>query len=223
MTPPATLVKICGLSDDAGLEAALAAGADMVGFVFFAPSPRHIEPAVARALGRAVRGRARKVALTVDADDAALATVIEALDPDILQLHGRESPERVAAVRARFGLPVMRALAMAGKDDLARVERFEGIADYFLFDAAAPQDAVVPGGNGAVFDWSLLAGVATRTPWLLAGGLTAETVASAIRATGAPGVDVSSGVETTRGVKDVAKIARFVAAVRRNSAEAWIA
>jgi phosphoribosylanthranilate isomerase len=209
------IVKICGLSDTAGLDAALAAGADMVGFVFFDPSPRHVPLDRARALGAHVAGRARKVALTVDADDAGLAAVIEALAPDILQLHGAETPERVTYVRARFGLPIMRAIGLGTRDDLAGVARFDAVADHLLFDARAPEDAVLPGGNGAAFDWSLLRAVTARKPWLLAGGLHCDNVAAALGATGARGLDVSSGVETGPGVKDPRKIARFVAQARR--------
>jgi phosphoribosylanthranilate isomerase len=208
-------VKICGLSDTAGLDAALAAGADMVGFVFFEPSPRHVALDRARALGAHVAGRARKVALTVDADDAGLAAVVEALAPDILQLHGEETPERVTYVRARFGLPVMRAIGLATPADLAEVARFDAVADHLLFDARAPKDASLPGGNGAVFDWSLLRVVAARKPWLLAGGLHCDNVEAALGETGAKGLDVSSGVESGPGVKDPHKIARFVAQARR--------
>jgi phosphoribosylanthranilate isomerase len=209
-----TTVKICGLSDAAGLGAALDAGADMVGFVFFEASPRHLWLHQARALGAQVAGRAQKVALTVDADDAALAAVIEALSPDLLQMHGRESLERVAYVRTRFGLPVMRAIALATTADLTKVAQFDAVADYLLFDARAPDESSRPGGNGDAFDWSLLHGLKARKPWLLAGGLHSENVARAMRETGARGFDVSSGVETGLGRKDPAKIARFVAQAR---------
>ena len=212
-------VKICGLADAAGLDAALSARADMVGFVFFEASPRHITLDRAAALGARAGRRARKVALTVDADDSLLAAVIEALDPDLLQLHGHESPERVAYVRARFGLPVMRAIGLATSEDLGEIARFDPVADHLLFDAQAPQAATRPGGNGASFDWALLRGIETRKPWLLAGGLHDDNVARALRETGAPGLDVSSGVETRPGVKDADKIARFVASAR-SAAEA---
>ena len=212
------IIKICGLSETTSLDAALDAGADMVGFVFFAPSPRHVRLDAARALGARVAGRARKVALTVDADDATLAAIVDALRPDLLQLHGSETPERVRAVRETFRLPVIRALAIAGPGDLARVAAFDGVADHLLFDARPPQGANRPGGNGEAFDWTLLRCVTTRRPWLLAGGLTSETVGRALRETAAPGFDVSSGVESAPGVKDVAKIARFVAAARHAAA-----
>ena len=207
-------VKICGLSSAASLGAALDAGADMVGFVFFEASPRHVTLDRARALGGQVAGRARKVALTVDADDDALAAIIEAASPDMLQLHGNETPQRVADVQARFGLPVMRALGLATPRDVDQIAQFDGVADYLLFDARAPQSATRPGGNGESFDWTLLRGLVPRRPWLLAGGLRADTIADAMRATGARGFDVSSGVETTPGVKDLAEIARFVARAR---------
>ncbi|MGD0632961.1 MAG: phosphoribosylanthranilate isomerase [Beijerinckiaceae bacterium] len=212
-------VKICGLSDAAGLDAALSAGADMAGFVFFEASPRHVALDRAQALGARVAGRARKVALTVDADDAGLAAVIESLAPDMLQLHGQETPERVSYVRARFGLPVMRAIRVASAGDLIEAARFDVVADYLLFDARAPGDAVLPGGNGVAFDWRLLRGLQIRKPWLLAGGLNCKNVAQALAETGARGVDVSSGVETSPGVKSPEKIARFVALARKAGEE----
>ena len=210
-------VKICGLSDEPSLDAALEAGADMVGFVFFEPSPRHVSFSRARVLGDRVGGRARKVALTVDADDSTLAAIIDALEPDLLQLHGLESPERISVVRARFGLPVMRAIAVKARDDLDRIPAFDAIADHLLFDARPPDGGTRPGGNGEAFDWSLLHGLVTRRPWLLAGGLTDINVADAIAATGARGLDVSSGVEVAPGRKDPEKIARFVARAREAS------
>jgi phosphoribosylanthranilate isomerase len=211
MTP---LVKICGLSTPAALEAALAAGADMVGFVFFPKSPRNLGLAAARALGTHARGRARIVALTVDADDSLLAGVIEALDPDILQLHGKESPDRVAGIGARFGKLTMKAIGVAAPDDLAVAAGYEDTADFLLIDAKPPKGAVLPGGNGLPFDWRLARDFAPRRPWLLSGGLGPDNVVEAIRATGARGVDVSSGVEREPGVKDETKIAAFVAAAR---------
>jgi phosphoribosylanthranilate isomerase len=209
-----TIVKICGLNDAAALDAAIEVGADMVGFVVFAPSPRHVGFPALRAFGAQVRGRARKVALTVDADDATLAAIVESLQPDMLQLHGDETPARVAAVRARFGLPVMKAIAIGTPADLGRITAYEDVADQLLFDARAPKGADRPGGNGAAFDWSLLRGVAARRPWLLAGGLHPDNVRDAIRRTGAPGVDVSSGVEAAPGMKDIALIGRFIAQAR---------
>jgi phosphoribosylanthranilate isomerase len=206
-------VKICGLSTVEALDAALTAGADMVGFVCFDKSPRNVSLDQARFLSKRVGGRARKVVLTVDADDAALAAVA-ALEPHMLQLHGRETPERVAAIRARFGLKVMKAIAVAEPDDLAQIMLYEPVADMLLFDARPPQGAIIPGGNGHAFDWHLLCGLGLTKPWLLAGGLDAGNVADALAITQAPGVDVSSGVEKAPGVKDIGKVRDFLAAVR---------
>jgi phosphoribosylanthranilate isomerase len=211
MTP---LVKICGLRTPETLDAALAAGADMVGFVFFPPSPRHIGFEAARALGKRVQGRARKVALSVDASDADLGQFVEALEPDLLQLHGRETPERVATLRSRFHLPVMKALPVERKSDLTPVRIYEKVADRILFDARAPRKATRPGGLGKSFDWHLLEGLDLRIPFVLSGGLDAENVAEALRITRAPSVDVSSGVERAPGIKDPDKIHAFVRAAR---------
>jgi phosphoribosylanthranilate isomerase len=210
----APLVKICGLNSAAALDAALDARADFLGFVFFPPSPRHIDPAQARMLGARASGRAKKVALTVDADDATFAAIVEALAPDLLQLHGREPPARVAALRARFGLPVMKALAVETAADLAAVADYRGAADWLLFDARAPKDATRPGGLGRPFDWTLLRGLDPDLSFMLSGGLDPANVAAAVAVTRAPAVDVSSGVESAPGVKDPAKIAAFVRAVR---------
>lgn len=206
-------VKICGLSTSETVGAALAAGADMLGFVRFEKSPRHLSLEAARSLGRQVGERAAKVLLTVDADDSALATAIEALKPHILQLHGRESPERVAALKARFGLPIMKAIAIVSATDLAQIARYEEIADFLLLDSR-PAETALPGGSGNAFDWSLLKGFHMRRPWLLAGGLNPGNVGAALAATQAPGVDVSSGVESAPGVKDLAKIAAFLVNAR---------
>jgi phosphoribosylanthranilate isomerase len=208
------LIKICGLKTSEALDVALTAGADLVGFVFFAPSPRHVGFEAARALSERVRGRAQKVALSVDAGDDELAASIEALKPDLLQLHGREMPERVAAVRERFGLPVMKALPIAERADLAAIRRYEGVADRLIFDARAGVEATRPGGLGKRFDWRLLENVQPRVPFMLSGGLDAENVAQALRTTAAPAVDVSSGVERVPGEKDPDKIRAFIAAAR---------
>jgi phosphoribosylanthranilate isomerase len=210
----APLVKICGLNSAAALDAALDARADFLGFVFFPPSPRHIDYAQARRLGARASGRAKKVALTVDADDATFAAIVEALAPDLLQLHGREPPARVAALRARFGLPVMKALPVETAADLAAVADYRGVADWLLFDARAPKDATRPGGLGRPFDWTLLRGLDPDLSFMLSGGLDPANVAAAVAVTRAPAVDVSSGVESAPGVKDPAKIAAFVRAVR---------
>ena len=211
------IVKICGLAAPEALSAALEAGADMVGFVFFAPSPRNLAPAAARDLGLRVKGRALKVALTVDADDALFEAIVRALKPDILQLHGREPPDRVAALKERFGLPVLKAIPVETRADLDAVDRYRGVADRFLFDARPPRDATRPGGLGKPFDWHLLEDVQAGPDYLLSGGLDAGNVAEALAITGAPGVDVSSGVERRPGKKDPAKIVAFVKAAR----EAW--
>ena len=216
--PMSVLVKICGLATEAGLDAALAHGADMVGFVFFDKSPRHISLEQAASLGRQAAGQACKVLLTVNADDATLAAAIAALDPELLQLHGSETPERVASIRARFGLPVMKAIGIGEAADLTSVPQFDPVADYLLFDAKPRQVSGRPGGNGESFDWSLLGMIETKKPWLLAGGLDADNVAVALAQTHAQGVDVSSGVESASGKKDRDKIAAFVAAARRADA-----
>jgi phosphoribosylanthranilate isomerase len=208
------IVKICGLSTPETLDAALAAGADMVGFVFFPPSPRHISLEVARDLGRQVRGRARKVALSVDADDALLANSIDALQPDILQLHGKETTARLRDIRQKFGLPVMKAIAVETRADLAALPGYAEIADRILFDARAPKGATRPGGLGAAFDWHLLEKLDLKLPFMVSGGLNAANVAEAVRVTRAGGVDISSGVEHAPGQKDPEMIRAFVRAAR---------
>ncbi len=210
----ALTVKICGLSTPQALDVALESGADLVGFVFFAPSPRHVGLETARALGARVKGRAGKVALSVAADDATLAAIVDALKPDMLQLHGVEPPERLVALRARFGLPVIKAVPIAERRDLARIDLYKRVADRILFDARAPQDATRPGGLGLPFDWTLLEGVDPGIPFMLSGGLDAGNVAEALRITRAPGVDVSSGVERAPGEKDADKIRAFIRAAR---------
>ena len=213
------IVKICGLSTPETLDAALDASADMVGFVFFPPSPRHLRFDVARALGQRVRGRAQKVALTVDADPAFLQSIVEALGPDILQLHGAESVAQITAIRRKFGLPVMKAVPIAVKEDLARIGTYATVADRLLFDARAPRDATRPGGLGNTFDWHLLKNVRSGVPFMLSGGLDATNIVDALRITRATGIDVSSGVERAPGVKDVDKIIAFVRAARRAAAQ----
>ena len=212
------IVKICGLSTSEALDVALDAGADMVGFVFFPPSPRHLLYEAARPLGMRVRGRAQKVALTVDADDAVFDALVEALRPDLLQLHGRETPARVAALKTRFGLPVMKAIPVATKADLAAIATYAAVADRLLFDARAPREATRPGGLGKTFDWRLLEHLDPGVPFMLSGGLDADNVAEALRITRAPGVDVSSGVERAPGEKDPDKIRAFIRAAREAAA-----
>ena len=210
-----TSVKICGLSTRDTLDAALDAGADYVGFVFFAPSPRNLSLAIARELATRVEGRAKKVALTVDANDAAIDAIVAAIAPDALQLHGSETPDRVAALRARTGRDVWKAIGVSAHSDVSRAKNYAQAADKILFDAKPPRDAILPGGNGAVFDWTLLGDAAERpATWMLSGGLDPTNVAQALRITRAPAVDVSSGVERAPGVKDADLIRDFIAAVR---------
>jgi phosphoribosylanthranilate isomerase len=208
------LIKICGLTTPEAVDVALEAGADAVGFVFFPPSPRHLGFEAARILGARVRGRARKVALSVDADDDWLAATIEALKPDMLQLHGRETPDRVVVVRTRFGLPVIKALPIAERSDLTPIRSYAAVTDQILFDARAPRSATRPGGLGKSFDWNLLQNVNPGVPFMLSGGLDAGNVAEALRITRAPAVDVSSGVERAPGDKDPDKIRAFIRAAR---------
>ena len=212
------IVKICGLSTPEALDVALEAGADMVGFVFFPPSPRHIGLEAAKLLGARVGSRALKVALTVDATNDILRDIVAALKPDLLQLHGRETPERVGAIRSRCGLPVMKAIPVALRTDLSPVRHYAHFADRLLFDARAPREATRPGGLGRPFDWHLLENLDPGVPFMLSGGLDTGNVAEALRITRAPGVDVSSGVERAPGRKDPDKIRAFVRAAR-NAAE----
>jgi phosphoribosylanthranilate isomerase len=212
------LIKICGLKTAEALDAALDAGADMVGFVFFPPSPRHLGFEAARTLARRVRGRVQKVALSVDASDDWLAESISALKPDILQLHGKETPERVATVRTRFRIPVMKALPIQERADLTPIRAYAQVADRLLFDARAPREATRPGGLGKPFDWRLLENVNASVPFMLSGGLDPNNVAEALRITRAPAVDVSSGVEREPGEKDVDKIRAFIRAAREAAA-----
>jgi len=212
-------IKICGLSSPETLDVALEAGADAVGFVFFPPSPRHLGFEAVRVLSARVRGRAQKVALSVDADDDWLAAAIEALQPDLLQLHGKETPDRVVMVRTRFGLPVIKALPIAERADLAPIRLYASVADRLLFDARAPREATRPGGLGMSFDWRLLQDLDLGVPFMLSGGLDAGNVAEALRITRAPAVDVSSGVERAPGEKDPDKIRAFIRSVRQASAK----
>jgi phosphoribosylanthranilate isomerase len=208
------LVKICGLSTRETLDVALGAGADMVGFVFFPPSPRHLSLETARALGKQAKGRATKVALTVDADDATLSNIIETLQPDLLQLHGKETVARVRDIKAKFALPVMKVIAVETAADLAALPGFAGVADRILFDARAPKDATRPGGLGAVFDWHVLEKLDLKLPFMVSGGLNSGNIAEAVRVTRAGGLDVSSGVESASGIKDPEMIMKFIRAAR---------
>ena len=207
-------VKICGLSDVDTVRAAVDAGARYVGFVFFPKSPRHVSLAQARALALAVPEGVAKVALTVDADDAQLRALVDDVPLDMLQLHGHETPARVSAVRQTLKLPVMKAVGVAGPDDLKDLDVYGKVADQLLVDAKPSPDADLPGGNGLSFDWRLIAGRRWACPWMLAGGLDASNVAQAIQLTGARQIDVSSGVETRPGVKDPSRISAFIQAAQ---------
>jgi phosphoribosylanthranilate isomerase len=208
------IVKICGLSTIETLDAALQAGADMVGFVFFPPSPRHLELQRARELSPQVRGRAGKVALTVDAVVATLGGIIEAMRPDLLQLHGKETVDRIREVKRLFGLPVMKAIGVETAADLAELPGYAAVADRLLFDARPPKDATRPGGLGMPFDWHLLEHLSLEVPFMLSGGLAAGNIHDAVCITRAGGVDVSSGVESAPGVKDAGMIGDFIRAAR---------
>ena len=205
-------VKICGVRTPAIIEEAAQSGADFIGLVLFAKSPRYVELEEARVLAAIARGKIGTVAVMVDPDDELIAGVVDHVRPDFLQLHGSETPERVSAVKALSGLPVMKGIAVAGPADLRRAAGYASSADYIVFDAKAAPDATLPGGNGVAFDWQMLAGA--KPPFALSGGLTPETVGEAIRVTGAVLVDVSSGVERAPGEKDTKLVARFVRAAK---------
>ncbi|MFN3144189.1 MAG: phosphoribosylanthranilate isomerase [Paracoccaceae bacterium] len=211
--PAGIRFKVCGLTAPDDVAAAAGAGAGYVGFVFFAKSPRNLDLDRAAALAREVPAGVCKVGLTVNADNGFLDALTAQVPLDMLQLHGRETPERVAEVRARYGLPVMKAVGVAGPGDVVALDRFARVADQILVDAKPPEGADLPGGNGVAFDWRLIAGRRWPVPWMLAGGLTPGNVAEAARLTGARQVDVSSGVESAPGVKDPARIAAFAAAL----------
>ncbi len=214
------LVKICGITTPTAIDAAVTAGADMIGLVFFARSPRHVSLETARALSAHAAGRTRIVALTVDADDDFLATLAATLKPDIVQLHGEESPARVAAIRSALAIPVMKAVGVAEAADLAAIASYAEVSDLLLVDAKPPKTAAaLPGGNGLTFDWRLVAGLDPGRPVMLSGGLHPGNVAEAIRLTRLAGVDVSSGVESTLGHKDPDRIKAFVAAARSAQGE----
>lgn len=205
-------VKICGLTDAAAVKAVVEGGAAMCGFVFFPASPRNLTPKEAAELTKGVPEGVIRVGLTVDADDALLAEIALVAKIDMVQLHGAETPARTNEVRERFGLPVIKVLAVQGPDDLAAAKAYQGVADRLMFDAKPPEDASRPGGNARTFDWRVLKNQTFALPWLLAGGLTAENLAEAVKTSGAVAVDVSSGVEDAPGVKNVDKIRAFLAA-----------
>lgn len=206
-------IKICGLKTEAALASAIDGGASHVGFIFFPKSPRNVTPQEAGRLRALARGRAKAVAVTVDADDAFLDAIVDAMQPDMLQLHGSENPERVAQVKARHALPVMKAFAIHDASDLARIGPYRGIANRFLFDAKPPPGSELPGGNGVRFDWTILAGLDAGVDYMLSGGLDAANIAEALRLANPPGIDISSGVESEPGVKDTALIEAFFKAV----------
>jgi phosphoribosylanthranilate isomerase len=216
----AGLVKICGLTTPETLEAALEAGADMVGFVRYARSPRHLELGRARELTERARGRAARVLLLVSPTDEELDASVSAIAPDLVQLHGTETPDRVAAIRVRTGRPIVKAIGIADAADLGGIDAYARVADRILLDAKPPRGATLPGGNGATFDWSLLDGLDRRLEVMLSGGLDPANVAEAIGRTGIRAVDVSSGVETRPGEKDPDRIKRFVEAARAAFASA---
>ena len=210
-----TDVKICGLKTAEAIDLAVELGATHTGFIFFEKSPRNIEPDDAGQLAERIRGKAKIVAVTVDADSDLLDEIISALSPDILQLHGNESPERVLTIKAVYGLPVIKAFSIRDADDLKKIEPYIGIADRFLFDAKPPKGSDLPGGNGVSFDWRLLETLDGSVEYMLSGGLNAENVGEALALTGARAVDISSGVESAPGVKDLKRMREFVAAVAR--------
>ncbi|MTI18494.1 phosphoribosylanthranilate isomerase [Rhodobacteraceae bacterium RKSG542] len=205
-----TLIKICGLSDIETLDTAIDAGAGMIGLVFFPKSPRHISIEKAKALAEHARGRTQIVALTVNMGNKELGEIVEHVRPDVIQLHGSESIERCAAVKSRFGLPVMKAFGISTAEDLEKASLYGDAVDRFLFDAKPPKDSNRPGGNGVSFDWTLLKSIKLSKPYMLSGGLGIENVREALTVSGAPAVDVSSGVEREKGIKDVELIKAFV-------------
>ena len=209
-----TEIKICGLSTPATVDVAVRAGADMVGFMFFPRSPRFVTNAVARELATQVSGDAIRTGVIVDASNTDIADILAEVPLDLLQLHGKETPTRVAEIRKTFELPVMKVLAIAELSDLSAIDDYVDVADRFLFESKPPKGADRPGGNAVTFDWALMQGVDLNQPWLLAGGLNLDNVAEALKISGARGVDLSSGVESAPGVKDEGLIRSFIHAVR---------
>lgn len=213
-----TEIKICGLSTREAVSASIEAGADLLGFIFFEKSPRHISSGTAGELSRFINGRAKVTAVTVNADDSYLDEIVSSLNPDLLQLHGRETPEDVLRIKEKYSLPVIKAFAIREQDDFDLLKDYEPVADRFLLDAKAPEGSVLPGGNGVSFDWTLLSKLKTPVPYMLSGGLNLENVLSALNISKATSIDVSSGVESAPGVKDIAKIEAFIKTVREYDA-----
>jgi len=209
-------IKICGLKTPEAVDRAVDLGASHVGFIFFEKSPRHIEPADAGILADRIRGRAKIVSVSVDADDDDIDEIIALMRPDILQLHGSETPDRVLKIKAMTSLKVWKALAIREADDLRRIEPYDGIVDRFLFDAKPPKGSDLPGGNGVSFDWHLLEALDDGVNYMLSGGLNKDNIAEALEITGAKGIDISSGVESSPGVKDLALIDAFFDAVKKH-------
>lgn len=207
-------IKICGLSTQAALDAVIDGGATHAGFIFFPPSPRNVDVKDAALLRERARGRAKAVAVTVDADDATLDAIVRTMAPDMIQFHGAEPPARLAEARARYGLPVIKALAIAEAEDLRKIEPFVGVADRLLLDAKPPRGSRLPGGNGVSFDWTILAALDPGIDYMLSGGLNAGNIGDALAIANPPAIDISSGVERAPGVKDVALIEAFFRAVR---------
>ncbi len=215
-------IKICGLKSEEAVDKALALGASHIGFIFFPKSPRNIEPSDAGRLAERARGRAKIVAVTVNADSDTLDEIVDQLSPDMLQLHGSESPERVLTVKAVYGLPVIKAFSVREADDLKKIDPYIGIADRFLFDAKPPVGSELPGGNGVAFDWTLMHLLDGGVDYMLSGGLNKDNLAEAIRMTGAPGIDASSGVESAPGVKDLGLMEAFFEAARKAERESAV-
>ena len=212
-------IKICGLKTEEAVDRAVALGATHIGFIFFPKSPRNIEPSDAGRLAERARGRAKIVAVTVNADSDTLDEIVDQLSPDVLQLHGSESPERVLTVKAVYGLPVIKAFSVREADDLKKIDPYIGIADRFLFDAKPPAGSELPGGNGVSFDWNLMHLLDDGVDYMLSGGLNKDNLAEAIQMTGAPGIDASSGVESAPGVKDLGLMEAFFEAARKAERE----
>jgi phosphoribosylanthranilate isomerase len=210
-------IKICGITTPEAADAVVQSGADFMGMVFFAKSPRNVSFDQANALSARVRGGPRLVAVFVNADDSTISEAIASAQPDYLQLHGTETPARTSQIASRFGLPIIKALPIANSADFSSVKAYSDVVDYLLFDAKAPKLAERPGGHGVPFDWKLLANMAIEIPWFLSGGITAENVDRAVRASGANCIDTSSGVETAPGVKSAEKIKKFVETARNAS------